>query len=85
MISKEFKDVIKTSLIEGDKFTLLDIAFTMKKYSIKDQDTLNLVNTCMEEIDTEFKNGKINLENIIKAFTNYDLFLTVTGNAPVYP
>lgn len=75
----EFKDVIKTSLTEGDRFSLLDIAFTLKKHSVSNTDTLSLVNSCMREIDTDFENGIIPFEQLVNASDNYNTFITVVS------
>lgn len=76
----EFKDVIKTSLTEGDRFSLLDIAFTLKKHSVSNTDTLSLVNNCIKEIDTDFENGIIPFAQLVNASDNYNTFITVVSD-----
>lgn len=75
MVLAEFKNAVKTSLVEGDSFALVNLAFTMKKHNIPDDDILRLANSCMYEIGCDFEHGSIDYAHMLKASDNYNMFL----------
>lgn len=78
MVLAELKDAVKTSLVEGDSFALVNLAFSMKKHNISEADILKLTNRCMKEIGAEFERGSIDYSHILKASDNYNMFLSTT-------
>ena len=78
----DFKEVIKTSLTEGDNFMILDITFTMKNNGIQDSDILSLVNACIEEIAAEFRSGSISINSLFNTFSRYASLMSVMTDTP---